>query len=119
MRRRKASPEQRNVVGTEAAAGRCYRDLYGTSRAWNIWAVIRSAVEKRGFAPLEELRLASEHAVRSVFGYVPAGAEWEGYNALSEEPYDISPFVAIRRRFLRGQGREEIERRILKEVKKK
>ena len=119
MARKRNNPDQRDNRAGESASGRCYRDMYGTTKVWNIWAVAKRAVNEGDFGPLEELQSASEHAVCSVIGHVPPGAKWSGYNALIEKACDINPFVAIRRLFLRGEGKKDIYRKIRERIDSK
>lgn len=118
MARKRKNPKQRNVCSAESASVRCFQDKFGTNKAWNIWAVARRAIDK-DFGPLSELRQASEHAVRDTVGHVPEGAEWEGFNAFMENPTDNNPFITIRRRFLRGESKKEVEEIINKRINSK
>lgn len=112
MRRNRRHPARRKQDAAVAAAARCYVDLYGTTRAWDIWAATKESVNNRNYEPLAEIRRSSEHAVEQVLGHVPAGSRMAGFNAFMEEPGDRNPLSGIIRRFLRGEDRRDIEARI-------
>ena len=114
--RRKKNSRQRRRDAALSSAGRCYAKLYGSRRGVNVWAAVASAVNDKDLQLLNELRRASENAVRCAVGHVPGGAEFAGHNALVEQPWDVNPILGLARRFERGQGRGEIEEAIRKKV---
>ena len=108
---------RRDCKGARGAAGRYFQWLFGTSKAWNLGAVLIRGINEGDCGPLEEMRRASRHAVRKILGYVPEGADWAGYNAFSDT--GDTPLSAIVLLFQHGEGPEEIEERIRQQAKKK
>lgn len=115
-RRLRKTPDERRRDRAVAAAGRCFRDLYGTTKAMSLWSAVERRINENDPSLVMELRRQSEHAVRMVVGEVPPGAEWSGFNALVAEPRYFSPYCGIVRRMLQGETRKDIERRIRQKV---